>query len=300
MKLAEILLRAWKLRVWVAIGGLVAVAAAVASLTLFKSTVYASASTQMLVDAPRSALADSRTDLTGFTVRAVVYARLMTTPEALDYIGHAAGIPGNLIAASGPTELDGPNAVHAPTAVRGGQVISPTASYKLNFLQNPELPTVDVYADAPTVKQAIALANGAVKGFGTYISGLEDQTGVPAAQRVEVRELGSATGGVVDPSSTKTIAVLVFVAVFAVWFMLVLSAQNVREQMRLAKLREASEVAVAAAASEAEYDVPEPQIYANGAELNGVAPEGTAIGKAGQRRNGTAKKEVGGRARVSP
>ena len=235
MTLAQTLLKLWKLRTWVAVGAVLAIAAAVASLTMLHSTVYSSASTQMVVDSPRSALADAGTDLTPFTARAVVYARLMTSPQALEYIGQAAGVPGNLIAATGPVELNGPVAVHTPTAVQGGRLASPSSSYTLDFLQNPQLPTVDVYADAPTTGKAIALANGAVRGFAAYISNLEVQSGVPAGKRIEIRQLGGASGGVVDPAASKSIAGMIFIAVLAVWCGLVLLATNLRRQLRAAR-----------------------------------------------------------------
>ena len=46
-------------------------------------------------------------DLTGYLARANVFARLMTSAEALQYIGKAAGINGNLIDANGPIEING-------------------------------------------------------------------------------------------------------------------------------------------------------------------------------------------------
>ena len=122
MELAKTLLKLWSLRVWIAVGAVIALLASVASLTLLPSKVYATASTQLVVDAPRSALGDAQKDLTPYTARAFVFARLMTTPQALQYIGQAAGVPGNLISASGPTELTGTQATHAPTAVQGTQL----------------------------------------------------------------------------------------------------------------------------------------------------------------------------------
>ena len=232
MELARILLKLWALRVWIIVGIVLAGAVVAISLPRLGSNVYSSASTQMIVDAPRSALGDAREDLTPYTARAVVFARLMTDPQALQYIGQAAGIPGNLIAASGPTELTGPQATHAPTAAQGGQLTAAPARYKLNFLQNPALPTVDVYAEAPTTKQAIALANGAVTGFSGYINNLENQSSVPAGQRITIRQAGSATGGVVDPGASKGLALMIFVVVLALWCGLVLLVTNVRAQLR--------------------------------------------------------------------
>lgn len=250
MTTAQILLRLWKRRIWVALCGVLAAAAAVASLTLGHSRVYASASTQMIVDSPQSALADARTDLTGYVARAVVFARLMTAPEALQYIGKAAGVPGNLIAAAGPVELAGPNATHSPSAVQGGHLTSALPRYKLDFLQNPELPTVDVYSEAPTTTQAIALANGAVSGFGAYIAQLEARGAIPVGHRIEVRQLGGATGGVVDPGASKSTAVLVFVASFVLLCGAILLLDNFRGQLRAAKAKDAKGGAPAYAAAE--------------------------------------------------
>jgi hypothetical protein len=233
--LATILLKLWKLRLWVGVGVVLALVAAAGSVATSHSTVYATASTQMLVDSPASALANAGADVTGYAARANVFARLMTSAEALQYIGQEAGIPGNLITANGPIETDGAlPAVHAPTDIQGGKSMPAPVTYKLSFLQNPDLPTVDVYAEAPTTAKAIALANGAVTGFAKFISQL-DGNNVPPAKRIEVRQLGGATGGIVDATASKKVAVLIFVAVLAIWCGIVLFVSRLRAQLRAAK-----------------------------------------------------------------
>jgi hypothetical protein len=189
----------------------------------------------MVVDSPRSALGDAQTDLTPFTTRAIVYARLMTSPEALQYIGKASGVDGSLIAADGPAEIGVPQATHTPSAVVKGKQITPATMYSLRFDQNPALPTVDVYAQAPSTKQAIALANGAVTGFARYLQAIESQGKVPGGSRVQVRQLGGATGGVVDPGTSKKVALLVFIIVMAFWSCLLLYLSRVIEELRAAK-----------------------------------------------------------------
>jgi hypothetical protein len=233
--LARILLKLWKLRLWVGVGGLLGVVAAVGSVTRSHSVVYANASTQMLVDSPASALANSGADIAGYAARASVFARLMTSAEALRYIGQAAGIPGNLIDANGPVETNGSLAAsHAPVEIQNGKDLPGPAIYKLSFVQNPDLPTVDVYADAPTTAKAIALANGAVTGFANFIRQL-DVNNVPLGDRIEVRQLGGATGGIVDPGASKKIAVLIFLAVVAVWCGVVLLVSRLLAELRAAK-----------------------------------------------------------------
>lgn len=189
----------------------------------------------MLVDSPDSALANASEDLTGYLNRASVFARMMTSAEALQYIGKAAGIDGSLIEANGPVEINGsPTATHAPVDIVRGKDLPFPANYELSFVQNPSLPTVDVFAKAPTTAQAIALANGAVTGFANFVSQLNG-TNVPQAKRVEVRQLGGATGGVVDSSASKSIGLLVFIGVFAVWCWIVLLMSRVRANLRAAK-----------------------------------------------------------------
>ncbi len=230
-----ILLRLWRLRLWVGLGALVAAVAGVGSVIATTSTVYASASTQMLVDSPNSALANATVDLTGYLDRAGVFARLMTSAEALQYIGNAAGINGNLIDATGPMEIDGsPMASHAPVAIVNGKDLPAPTTYELSFVQNPSLPTVDVYAQAPTTEQAIALADGAVTGFAEFINHL-NANHVPRGQRIEIRQLGQATGGIVDPGAGKKIGVLVFLVVFAMWCSFVLFVTRVRAELRAAE-----------------------------------------------------------------
>ena len=245
MVLARSLLKLWKLRIWVAVGVVLATATAIASVTMLHSTVYASASTEMLVDSPQSALANAGTDLTGYLTRADVFARLMTSDEALQYIGKAAGVPGNLIAASGPLEVNGaPVASHAPAAVKSGNNVSTTPIYKLEFNQNPLLPTIEVNAEAPTTSQAIALANGAVSGFSEFLNHLEAGSAVPAGKRIVVSELGAATGGMVDPGASKKLAAMIFIAVLVLWCGLVLFANDLRRQLRAAKILDTGPQAV--------------------------------------------------------
>jgi hypothetical protein len=242
MTLARTLLKLWSLRLWVGIGVVVGGVAAVGSVALSHSTVYATASTQMLVDSPDSALANAGVLLDGYVARAGVFARLMTSDEALQYIGKSAGINGNLIEATGPIEINGsPEATHAPVAIDSGKDLPAGKVYKLTFVQNPSLPTVDVFAAAPTTAQAVALANGAVTGFAAFVNQLNAGK-VPQSERVDVRQLGPATGAVVDPTASKSIALLVFLVVFAIWCWFVLFMSRLRANLRAAKISRAEDL----------------------------------------------------------
>jgi hypothetical protein len=232
MELALALNRLWHRRIWVALGIVVAVFAGILGTRALKKTSYSAASTQMVVDAPSSALGSLKTSLVPYTARAIVYARLMTSPEALQYIGQAAGIPGNEIAAMGPAEIGGPTAMHTPSVQVDGRLQAPKEKYVLRFDQNPDLPTVDISSEAPTTGQAIALANGAVAGFANYLHALDDRTSVPAHQQVRIRELGSAEGGVVAAGSATKLGALIGVLVLIMWCLGILFVAHVREQLR--------------------------------------------------------------------
>ena len=99
-----------------------------------------------------------------------------------------------------------------------------------------------MYASAPTTAQAIALANGAVTGFATFVNQLNADK-APQSQRVDIRLLGPATGGIVDPTASKSTAVLVFLVVFAIWCWLVLFVSRLRANLRAAKSSRADDLA---------------------------------------------------------
>lgn len=238
MTLAKLLLRLWKLRLLVVLGGVLAIAAAGASIKLAKSPVYSAATTEMLIDSPTSVLGNADIDLSGYVTRADVFARLITSDEALRYVGQASGIPGHLIDATGPVEINGsPQAAHAPTATLGGPPLPATPEYKLDLTQNPQLPTIDVYATAPTTKEAVALANGAVTGFGKFVSRVETRASVTPSARIILRQLGGATGGVVDPAASKSKAAIIFLFVFALWCGLLLFVTSLWSQVRAERSR---------------------------------------------------------------
>jgi hypothetical protein len=241
MELARILTELWSkkrlLGVGAAIAALIALST-VASISLFppsvkgKGIVFATASTQMIVDTPQSSLGDLSSDLGPLSARAGIFARFMTSAEALDYIGREAGIPGNEIQAQGPFEIGMPASVHVPEGANGAHV---QPRYRLQFDQNPELPIVNVFARAPDSAQATKLANAAVIGLSKYLNDLEDQEGIAAGKRVDIRQLGNATGGVVNPGANKKIALLAFLVVFTLWCGLVLFGTRVVAGLRAAR-----------------------------------------------------------------
>jgi hypothetical protein len=148
-------------------------------------------------------------------------------------VGQKAGIPGDQIFAAGPVDPSVPRVVEEPTAVqRNVEITGETTPYRLNFNDDPNLPTIGIYAQAPNTAQAIKLADASAVGLEQYVASLQSAGNTPPQARVVIRQLGSANGGVVDGGISKSLALMTFVAVFVLWCVLILLAGRFRETWR--------------------------------------------------------------------
>ena len=81
-------------------------------------------------------------------------------------IGEKAGIPGDQLYAAGPIDPLVPRIVQEPTAVqRNVEITGETAPYRLNFNNDPNLPTIGIYAQAPTTTESVTLAEASVQAL---------------------------------------------------------------------------------------------------------------------------------------
>lgn len=197
-----------------------------------RSLQYSAATTTAIVDAPESFIGDLGEDVTPMVNRATIYANLLASPALLKIIGRYAGIPGDEIYAAGPVDPTQQRVVVEPTAgKRNYQVAHETDPYRLEFLTNTNLPAIWVYSQAPTTAQAIALANASVSALQTYIATVPGPN-VQASSRVTIRQIGRATGSIVNGGIQKKLAGLIFVATFVAWCGLVLIATRFAEKWR--------------------------------------------------------------------
>lgn len=240
MELALVLRELWGRKRLLGLGFLIAVVAATMSvyrldgLTLKpRSLTYSAGSTQVLVDQSSTVLGNSSQIFDGPDARATVFANFMTSPAVLAVIGQKAGIPGDQIYAAGPVNPNVPRVVQEPTAgERNVELTGETDPYQLTLNADPDLPIIDVYSQAPTTNQAIALANGAVTGLNQYLTNLENADNIRSSNRVILHQLGPATGGVVNGGIRKSLAGGVFFAVFVLWCILILVGTRFRENWR--------------------------------------------------------------------
>jgi hypothetical protein len=242
MELARTLKTLWWRRRLVALGALIALLAALLSvyrIGIFppslesRTNVFASASTQILVDTPDSAFADLANDLDPLDTRASVFARFLSSPVAVELIAREAGLPVGAIEAQGPYDLNQPIFQVEPTAEqRSSQIIGERALYRMRFENNPDLPIISVFTQAPTRGEAEDLATAAPAALGAYIEELQARQQTPASRQVTIRKLGDATGGVVNEGADLQIALLVFIVVLGGWCMLLIPAQTIARGWR--------------------------------------------------------------------
>ena len=232
----------WRRRRLVVLGASIALLAALLSVYRVgllppslesRTNVFATASTQILVDTPRSAFADLSNEIDPLETRASVFARFLTSPAAIALIAAEARLPAAAIEAQGPYELNLPPFQQEPTAEqRSSQIIGEGALYRLRFENNPDLPIVSVFAQAPTRGAAITLAAAAPAALSAYVEGIQRRQGTPDNRQVEIRTLGAATGGVVNEGVDRQIAALVFVVVLAAWCILLVPAHTIAHGWR--------------------------------------------------------------------
>jgi hypothetical protein len=244
VELVSIILRLWRLKFMVAIAAVLA--AVLAASTIYhlpsgkpRSITFASASTQILIDAPNAPLASSTTNLDAFTSRAAVYARLMTSDPVRAAIARAIGVNTTKITADSPVDPDGaPQAVEPGSERRAGELAAETLTYRLYFQAEQSLPIVAVYAQAPTPKEAEKLANSTPAALQSVLSVEQNASAVPKNARVEIKQLGRATGAWVNQGAGKSIAVLVFLVTFCFLCFLLLVASRFRELWRMVRAAE--------------------------------------------------------------
>jgi hypothetical protein len=217
----------WRLRVGVALAA--ALALLVAASSVYRISVLppslharqlqvASASTRVLIDAPRSKVVDLRAatqDFNGLTTRADLLGNVMASPPVREFIARRAKVSADRIATSAPITANVPRVLSEPGSERrASDLLQSTDQYRIDVQANPSVPILDVYTQAPTPEEATRLANGAVDGLRDYLGQLSAQQGIQPPDQVKILQMGRARGGVVNDGVGIQIAVLAFVVVF--------------------------------------------------------------------------------------
>lgn len=269
MDIVIILRRLWRLKLFVGLAGLVAVGIGLAvtyQVSLLPPGIkqdrlrYGAASTQILIDTPRSALGDTQSDFSPLNARASVFSELVVSLPVRKAIAHASGVPAQSIyVASNPGSASQTRSQNEPDGTqRANQLLYEGIGYSLTFDPQPDLPVISISTKAPSAEAAIKLANGAAKGFTRYMAGLSDDEGVPMPNRVEIRQLGTATGGTVNQGASKATVIAVALGAFAVELVLLLLISGVVRDWRRLVREEQAELRQDEAADEDPGATPSP------------------------------------------
>lgn len=243
MELALVIREIWSRKRLLAIGLIIAPLLALMSVAQVNGTSikpkglqFSGATTQLFIDTPRTALGNVGQDVTQLQTRATVLANFMASPTIVDLIGKQVGLSGDQLYAAGPVNVNQARAVIEPTELkRNIQVTGETEPYRLEFLNDPTLPTITVNTQAPTTRMAVALANASAKALEDYVTGLETVGSTPHGERVVVRQLGVPNGGVVNAGISKKLFIMVFVLVFGLWCAVVLVAGRFRANWKASR-----------------------------------------------------------------
>ncbi|MDX6653692.1 MAG: hypothetical protein QOH18_393 [Solirubrobacterales bacterium] len=248
MELVRVMKALRRQRRLVAIGAVLATIAAILSIyqvSLYppgltgRTNEFATASTEIVVDTPSSAFANLTQEISPLATRATVFSRFLASPLAIELIAREAKLPANAIEGQGPYEQNLPLFQQEPTAEkRSSQIVGQRALYRLRFENNPTLPVIAVYAQAPTSEEAHRLADAVPAALGAYIENIQQEQKTPAKHRVVVRQLGHATGADVNAGVNVQIALLVFFVVMILWCLLLIPAHTIARGWRAQPERE--------------------------------------------------------------
>jgi hypothetical protein len=251
MGLGTSMRRLWQLRTGVAASVALALVVAVwsvAKISLFppgltpRSLEMASASTQVVVDTPKSSLLDLRQDtysLEGLTNRAVLLGNVMASPTVRESIARRADVPVELIRVAPPLTPKQPRALaETGNQKRTRDILKLNDEYRLAIQANPTVPVLHIYAQTPTAESAQALANAAVDATRTYLADLAESDGTPKDEEIRLMQLGRARGAVINGGIEWQVAILAFLITLAAACATTIFVARVRDGWRLAALAE--------------------------------------------------------------
>lgn len=239
----------WRIRSAVALCAALALVTAVCSVARIyidppriepRAYKVATASTQVVVDTPRSALVDIRQDTYGIdslTNRAVLLGNVMASPGVRESIARLTGVPADTIRVIPPLTPKQPRVLaEAGNKRRTSDILKLNDQYRLSIQSNPTVPLLHIYAQTPTADSAVRLANAAVEAMQSHLAGLERNT--PASERVRLMQLGPARGAVINGGVNWQVAFLAFILTFALSCATVIFLHRVFEGWRRAALSE--------------------------------------------------------------
>jgi capsular polysaccharide biosynthesis protein len=214
MKTSEIrraLRRRWPATALVVV---LAIGIAIAVHGQLSSVPTGTASTQILVDSPKSALVNVNVNSAGLTAQASVLAQAMTSQAVLQDIAKAADVPVGSVSAQGPFAGAGQVLdVPTPSEARSMQVVSIKSAYHIALVAQQNVPIITVTVTGPNPQAAGHVADSVLKGTETWLATISDSTTLTKGKQLVLRQLGDAQAGAVNSKTPTEIAIVAFIGI---------------------------------------------------------------------------------------
>ncbi|MDA0166592.1 O-antigen ligase family protein [Solirubrobacter ginsenosidimutans] len=191
------------------------------------------ATTHVLLDSRGSWILDptsTTADFTGLSMRADLLGDIIATPPMRDRIAHIIGVPASQISSNSRITANVTAIMREPDLEqRSNQILNSKQPYRLEMQADPALPILNIYAQGPSTAAAMRLANAAYTALEQQLHELTVRDGASESDRVQIRQLGGARGGVINGGSEMQIAILTFLVSFVICGFLLLLGRRARQ-----------------------------------------------------------------------
>jgi hypothetical protein len=193
------------------------------------------ASSQILIDSPKSALVDGASlgTFEALSTRAKIYGEYLSSLAARQEIAKLAGVSASSISSSGPfSPATGQTNYEAQNSEdRANEILQEGAQSRLVFTGQEGVPILTVDAQASTAAKAVDLANASFQALQHYVTSLKVD-GEDVKRGVIVRELGAPEGGTIGGGNDAILMALAFLAVTAIGCALILVVPRFTQRWR--------------------------------------------------------------------
>jgi hypothetical protein len=195
MTATDVLRELWRRKLWVL--PVIAVAAAAGVLVASRGFTVERASTDILVDTPRSQAVDIGTrgqqseaipQIDTLATRARLLGNLMASGSIERAIASRAGVSSDRLIVVPPPDTEAADSADGLPEAEGASKADATV---LTVTTDSSLPILHVVAQAPNAATAQRLAHGAVAVLKAYLGSVAANDEVPEAQRLGVHEIGA-------------------------------------------------------------------------------------------------------------
>lgn len=151
--------------------------------------------------------------------RAILVGNLIASAPVLDRIAKRLGVDPESIDATAEANESVPVAFNEPDAERRAhEILAARDPLKIDVQAQRGIPVLSVYAQAPTVGGAEALAEAAIPAADDYLRAIAAAHGDRGPPPLTLEPLGPARGSPLEPTAPYEIAVVTFFTVFGIAF----------------------------------------------------------------------------------